>query len=147
MPGYALALFAWAHVVGVALAVGGLLQLGLATLPAVATLPPPAREDAARQALGRTRKWLFAAVALLLVTGLLRWMPYTGGVGWKGHGGIRTGFLHAKIFLALVFFHFSVSAAKPARAADPEAAARRALWTAVLGFAIMLLAFLSQWGL
>ena len=87
-------------------------------------------------------------LALLLVTGFLKWMPATGGVGWTGYGGYRTAFLHGKIALALFVFHLAMKLARAPK--DEIAAARRPgqiRLAALLGVIVILAACLHRTGL
>lgn len=148
MPPALLALVNFGHLLGAVMGIGGLIYLGLAVLPATGKIADGERAAFLNSLRERGRVLTYTAVALLLVTGLIKWMPFTGGVGWLGHGGARTGFLHSKIVLALVVFHLALKLARPP--ADALAAARRPAQiklAALLGVTVILLATLHRTGI
>lgn len=148
MPAYAAALINFGHLLGAVLGIGGLLYLSLAVLPAATKIPEADRPRFLDALRWRGRLLTYFAVALLVVTGLLKWMPATDGVGWFGHGGYRTAFLHGKIVLALLVFHLVLKLARAPR--DEIAAARRPgqiRLAALLGVIVILLAVLHRTGL
>lgn len=148
MPPFFAALVNFGHLLGAVMGIGGLIYLGLAVLPASSKL---ADADAKRflDALRwRGRMLTYLAVGLLLVTGLCKWLPAIGGVGWLGGGGYRTAFLHGKLVLALLVFHFALKLARPPK--DEAAAARRprqVRLAALLGVIVILLATLHRTGI
>jgi uncharacterized membrane protein len=147
MPPYAAALVNFGHLLGAVMGIGGLLYLGLAVLPAAGKVGDADRERFLGALRWRGRALTGVAVVLLLATGLIKWLPATGGVGWLGHGGLRTAFLHGKIALALVVFHLALKLARAPR--DSAAAARRpgqVRLAALLGVVVILLASLHRTG-
>ena len=91
MPPFAAALIDFGHLLGALLLAGGLLHLGFVALPAGNQLEQEDRERFASAMRWRGRIAMLVGMALLIGTGLTKWAPGTG-VGWIGHGGIRTAF-------------------------------------------------------
>ena len=148
MPPYFAAAVNFGHLLGAVMGIGGLIYLGLAVLPAASKVADADRKRFLDALRWRGRLLTYLAVVLLLVTGMLKWMPSTDGVGWLGNGGYRTAFLHAKIVLALLVFHFALKLARAPK--DEIAAARRPGQTrlaALLGVIVILLATLHRTGL
>ena len=142
-----LALVQFGHLLGAVMGIGGLIYLGAAVLPAAGTVPDADRAAFLNRLRERGRILTYTAVALLLVTGVLKWMPATGGVGWLGGGGYRTGFLHGKLVLALLVFHLALKLARAPK--DQSAASRRPAQirlAATLGVVVILLATLHRMG-
>lgn len=71
----------WLHVLGVTVWVGGMFFAFMALRPAAAqVLEPPQRLPLWSQTLGRFFRWVWLAVALILVSGLAM-MAWLGGAG------------------------------------------------------------------
>jgi uncharacterized membrane protein len=138
------ALIDFGHVLGAAIAIGGLLHAGFASLPAAAALHAERAVflDALRR---RARVLTWIGIALLLGTGLCKWLPALGGVGWLGGRGIHTACLHGKLVLALVVFALALQLTRrPRDAAAAAARPRRARLAAALAVAVALLAVLHR---
>ncbi|MEM7199852.1 MAG: hypothetical protein AAF628_06275 [Planctomycetota bacterium] len=147
MPSSIHALVHVGHLAGAVLGIGGALYLVLVVLPASRTLPEAERPRLQGAIRAQARKVVYTAIALLLVTGLIKWAPQTDGVGWLGHRGYRTAFLHGKIGLALVVFHLAASLVRePRDAADAARRPARARLVAGLGLLIIALATLHRTG-
>ena len=146
MPPFAAALIDFGHLLGVLLLAGGLLHLGFVALPAGNQLEQDDRERFAAAMRWRGRTAMLVGIALLIGTGLTKWAPGTG-VGWIGHGGIRTAFLHGKLVLALVLFHFAIGLTrKPSSPEEATRRPRRARGLAMFSLLIVALAVLHKTG-
>jgi uncharacterized membrane protein len=148
MPPYLAVLVDFGHFLGAVLGIGGLFHLGFATLPASHKLPDPLRTQFLQTLRWRGRVLTYTAVLLLLGTGLLKWIPETGGVGWLGYRGYRTAFLHGKIVLALFVFHLALKLTRKPKSEDEATRRpRQARLAAGLGAVVILLAVLHHIGL
>lgn len=135
------------HILGVVIGIGGMLYVGFVLSPAAAKLPADERAELMRNIRQRARALTYTAVGLLLITGILKWAP-PNGVGWLGHGGYRTAFLHGKLVIALGIFHFAFALARePKNDADAARRPRRARIAAIMGIAVVCLAVLHKTGL
>ena len=127
------ALIHFGHLLGIALLVGGLFQLARA-----ASGP----EEGACAAFARARMPFHIAAALILVTGILKWVPNSigGGIGWLGGGGKYSGILHTKLLLGLATIALGIMAAKagigPEGLGKARSRARLAAWLGVLTMAL-----------
>ena len=132
------------HIVGAVVGIGGLTYLGLAVLPAASRLET--ERDSFLTSLRHRASFLsWTAVLLLLVTGVFRWVPQLGGVGWFGRGGIWGLLLIAKIVLALFVFHLALSMTRaPKDAAAAAARPAKVRLAALLGMVVVLLAVLHH---
>jgi uncharacterized membrane protein len=146
MPPAVAALADFGHLLGAILGIGGLLYTGFVLLPAARELPEPERQALQGAARRRGRIVTYTAIALLLLTGLLKWLPATGGVGWLGHGGERTAFLHGKLVLALVVFGLALQLTLPPAQGEAPRRLRKVRVTAALGLVVVLLAVLHRRG-
>lgn len=147
MPPLVRALVDFGHILGAVLLVGGLLYAGFVAVssPAEHSQGLLDHQEAERR---RARAAVIAAILLLLATGLVKWMPWTG-IGWLGGRGYRTGFLHGKLVLALVVFHLALRHRSQKRLDQDGASAsspRLARTAAALGCLIILLAVLHRSG-
>lgn len=139
-----IALMRFLHILGAVLGVGGLAYLGLAVLPATRRLETE-REAFLTSLRHRAGVLTATAVLLLLVTGVFRWVPELGGVGWFGAGGIWGIVLVGKIVLALFVFHLATSLARsPKDAAAAAARPSRVRLAALLGVVVVLLGVLHH---
>lgn len=132
------------HILGAVVGVGGLVYLGLAVLPATSRLGTE-RDRFLTSLRHRASLLSWTAVLLLLVTGVFRWVPQLGGVGWFGAGGIWGLLLIAKIVLALFVFHLALSITRaPKDAAAAAARPARVRLAALLGIVVVLLAVMHH---
>jgi len=148
MPPALAGLVNFGHLLGAVMGIGGMIYLGLAVLPAAADLDDPERAAFLQRLRARGRLLTYTAVGLLLITGLAKWIPATGGVGWLGHGGVHTALLHTKILLALFVFHLALKLARsPADAAAAARRPRQVKLAAAVGVVVILLAALHRTGI
>lgn len=142
------AIIHFGHLLGVLVAIGGLVMLHYAVLPAAGELPDDARARLVLRTRARLRMLVHASVGLIVITGLLKWAPAswgTGGIGWTGAGGAYAGLLHVKILLGLIALAIVSMAARPTL--DLQVAARRTRSTKMalhIGLVVILLGVLHS---
>lgn len=67
-----LAIFFWFHVMGIAVWVGGSFLMPLVIAPSALVLDPPARMQFMGALAGRLSRWIFLAIGVVIVTGILQ---------------------------------------------------------------------------
>ena len=109
-----LLLLRWAHLLGAAVAVGGLVFARFGLLPAITDFDDETRERIHDRIRRRWLPWVIGSITLLLVSGLANFLLFNARVkeeGWAGGEWMRATSYHslfgAKLLLALVVFYFA----------------------------------------
>jgi uncharacterized membrane protein len=129
------ALVQWVHLISAVVGVGSIAFVLVALLPSLRVLRDDQRALLLKTVLGRFRWATWAAILLLLGSGLynlrLRAWEAPWGTYWK--------FLTVKIFLALCVFIISLLLTLPIPALD-RVRAKRQLWLSIaLGIAVVVI--------
>jgi uncharacterized membrane protein len=120
----------WVHLVAVVIIIGGLGFLLLTLLPSVGVLTAEQREALSKAVTARFRWVIWAAIALLLISGLYNVKRYY----WEEAWGKSWWFLTLKITLAFVFFAILLGFTIPIKALD-RLRMRRETWF-IVAFAV-----------
>jgi uncharacterized membrane protein len=133
------------HVAGIVLFVGGIMFLAGVVYPAAAKPGGAAFAEEARRAAALP---IGLGALLALASGLFKWIPQLGGVGWTGLGGANTAILHSKLLLAVIVLGMSHWLLK--RPAAEEQLGRRvnlARLAVLLALAVIALGVAHRYGL
>lgn len=142
-------LLRWGHVLGAAIAVGGLFFARFAFLPAVESLD----SDTATAVHERARRgwlpWVIGAITLLVATGTANFLLFNAQArNWSGGSWMRDNHYHAlfgvKVLLALVVFYLASGLA--GRGAGTQwLRSNRRLWMSVTLLLAVVVVMLSGW--
>jgi uncharacterized membrane protein len=126
----------WIHLVAVVIMIGGLGFLLLTLLPSAGVLTTEQREALAKAVRARFRWVIWAAVTLLLISGLYNVKRYY----WEEAWGKSWWLLILKITLAFVLFAILLGFTIPIKALD-RLRMRRETWL-IVAFAVGIVAIL-----
>lgn len=146
-----LLLLRWAHILGAAIAVGGLFFARFALLPALAEVDEETRDGIHERVRRGWLPWVIGAITLLLVSGLANFLLFNARVkaeGWADGQWMRETSYHAlfgvKFLLALLVFYFASGLVGRGRGTQ-WIRDDRARWLAVtLGLAVAVI-MISGW--
>jgi uncharacterized membrane protein len=109
-----LLLLRWAHILGAAIAVGGLFFARFALVPALAEVDAETRDGIHERVRRGWLPWVIGAITLLLVSGLANFLLFNARVkaeGWADGQWMRQTSYHAlfgaKFLLALLIFYLA----------------------------------------
>jgi uncharacterized membrane protein len=109
-----LLLLRWAHILGAAIAVGGLFFARFALVPALAEVDSETRDGIHERVRRGWLPWVIGAITLLLVSGLANFLLFNARVkaeGWADGQWMRQTSYHAlfgaKFLLALFIFYLA----------------------------------------
>ncbi len=125
----------WIHVTAAVMGVGGMAFLLTILVPSLGILAPEQRATLTRTVLGRFRWMSWAAILLLLASGLYNVREYYWEVAW----GKTWMLLTAKIVLALLVFAISLALTLPLTILDRLRARRRFWLSLALGLAMVVI--------
>ena len=107
-------LLRWAHVLAAIIAMGALVFVRFALLPALDAVEPESRDRIHDSIRRRWLPWVIGAITVLLASGLANFLIFNGRVKaeqWGDGGWMRATSYHAlfgvKFLLALVAFYFA----------------------------------------
>jgi uncharacterized membrane protein len=90
------------HIVGAVIAVGGTTFILACLLPSLKLVEENLRQSLLKMTTGRFLKWLYASIAMLLISGIFNWVNLASA--YRAMGPIGNALIGTKVLLAIVLF-------------------------------------------